>query len=453
SFVPLQSSLQDSDLAVLRAAVHRLRAQAERIQFLEQMASRSQAATPSSSSKRPAEGHGVSSESQTPASVRRLSPAGRQQGGDALRDGVAGGTQVRSSAKAEGQTAKVGVPRLPLPLPLHSEAATSAAAATDSAAATPEAPPHQQLMSLMDTQDLITQSSSSSGPCFNGNRLSKWQMDTEQVAREALQHVCEKMPPLTPLRRRGEREEGEIMSPSESEPGSRLCSWDLRPSTSYPKHRRSWSPRPEPPPRPRRFSPAVRPRRPSPHQPEKGGWDQSRDLPERDSRDANLPLFGTSSLISNVPVQFLKQLGVLFPAVFVLRFGLQTVAHALGAGDATAPALLTAILAGSSMTIWRAAEKEVDQHCMLDTSKQGVPHGDVCFHLGGPSWELASLHVTLEEAFGMALAIAHLAPVSLFENWGLHGPPGYRWAAVVAHTATAVTVTIMSYHFTLRTLR
>ncbi|CAE8733841.1 unnamed protein product, partial [Polarella glacialis] len=150
---------------------------------------------------------------------------------------------------------------------------------------------------------------------------------------------------------------------------------------------------------------------------------------------------------------FLKQLGVLFPAVFILRFGLQTVAHALGAGDATAPALLTAILAGSSMTIWRAAEKEVDQHCMLDTSKQGVPHGDVCFHLGGPSWELASLHVTLEEAFGMALAIAHLAPVSLFENWGLHGPSGYRWAAVVAHTATAVTVTIMSYHFTLRTLR
>jgi len=126
--------------------------------------------------------------------------------------------------------------------------------------------------------------------------------------------------------------------------------------------------------------------------------------------------------------------------VAALRVGLAVLA------DATmVPALLAAVLAGSCMTLWRAGQKTVETQNMLDTSRDGWSYGVACFRLQSPAWlGLPALELTLEEALGLAAALSHLAPVFLFENWGLHGPARYRWAAVLAHTAVAAVVTVLS---------
>lgn len=504
SFVPLSNGLQDSDLAVLRAAVHRLRAQAERIQYLEQLTKKdnklSEAATPSTKMLRqrsPTPGSmthmqqkrkepsaesissqalptgGIENRSSTPfgepSEAPGSSPASRGMRlphpsalsgirarspvplPDASPKSSTGGDSNKGTSAAGGTSSAplFAGPRVPvLPLPLRSEVPSAASTAGPS----PPAPSHQpRLMSFLDTQDLMTNSSSGSAtPCIHGCRLSKAQMDTEQQAREALQHLRESLP------RTGQREEGEIGS--ESEPGSRFCSWDLRqmrPSTLLAgARRRKDSSSPEPPPLrrsspPQKPSQAARLRRGSPAEQDQGGQSTrkhdnspSRRSPASDGPEPS-PL-GCFALGSSIPVGFLLKLLALLLIVIALRATLHSLMSMLGAGDATATAVLTAVLTASCMTFWQAAEREVKTQSMLDTAKDCWNPGVVRISFGGNTWtqHLVRLELTVDEAFGLASALAHLAPVLFFENWGIYGPAKYRWAAVVGHAATAVVVTV-----------
>jgi len=132
--------------------------------------------------------------------------------------------------------------------------------------------------------------------------------------------------------------------------------------------------------------------------------------------------------------------------VTALRATLHSLMCMVGAGDAPATAVLTAVLTASCMTFWQAAEREVKTQSMLDTSKDGWNPGVVRINFGGFNWirQILPLEFTVDEAFGLASTLAHLAPVLFFENWGIYGPAKYRWAAVVGHAATAVAVTVMA---------
>lgn len=503
SFVPLNNGLQDSDLAVLRAAVHRLRAQAERIQYLEQLTKKdtkpSEAATPSTKMLRqrsPTPGSmshmqqkhkessaestcsqllpigGIENRSSTPvgepsdapgnsptsrgmrlphpsalSGIRARSPLPLPD--TSPKNSTGGGTSAAGGTSSAPQSAG---PRVPvLPLPLRSEVPPAASTAGPS----PPAPSHQRLMSFLDTQDLITNSSSGSAtPCIHGCRLSKAQMDTEQQAREALQHLRESLPSGP----KPQREEGEIGS--ESEPGSRFCSWDLRqmrPSALLAgARRRKDSSSPEPPPPPlRRSSPPQKPsqaarlRRSSPAKQDQGSQNTRKhdNSPSRRSPASDGPepaLLGCFSLGSSIPAGFLLKLSVMLLIVIALRATLRSLMNMLGAGDATATAVLTAVLTASCMTFWQAAEREVKTQSMLDTAKDCWNPGVVRISFGDNTWirHILRLELTVDEAFGLASTLAHLAPVLFFENWGIYGPAKYRWGAVVGHAATAVVVTV-----------
>jgi len=505
SFVPLSNGLQDSDVAVLKAAVHRLRAQAERIQYLEQLTAKSRSGASSShpekhrspsgaQSKSKAEtSSGRTAKSQTPMASRsakaetpsssRARPSsrsptraragldlrspvgdtpspsansvqGQQPGGGSLcmraRSPLPAAGAVSSPSAATG----IGIPRLNLPLPQHSEAA-----AGPSTAATPGAPSHQRLVSLLDTQDLLTNSSTSSlAPVLHGSRLTKNQMDTEQQAREALSHLRDSLPSGPKPRR--EREEGEIASASESEAGSRFCSWDLRqmrPTSIFPR-KRNESSSPSPARARRNSSPQreLRTRRPTSKEAgERGGQKNSEEevTPPRHRRDgatpgAELPSIHFGLLGSGLPIKFLVKLALILILVVFLRLTLDFMTQTMGLGSALAPAALTALISGCFMALWRAAEKEVSTHSMLETSRKGWAPGAVGVCLGGPWLQRLGLvpDLTVEEAYGLATALAQLAPVFLFENWGLHGPVKYRWVAVLAHAVAAIAVTVVTQH-------
>eukprot|EP00439_Symbiodinium_sp_Y106_P023861 s5926_g2.t3 len=133
---------------------------------------------------------------------------------------------------------------------------------------------------------------------------------------------------------------------------------------------------------------------------------------------------------------FLLMLLACFSAVSLLRHVLHGLAQQLQ-GEAVASAALTAIVTGTSLQLWRHAEEMVQMRNLLETTRGEWKHGIVCLEtsiLG------SALQLSLEEVLGLAAALAQLAPVFLFENWGIHGPPAYGWAAVVAHVATAIII-------------
>jgi len=164
------------------------------------------------------------------------------------------------------------------------------------------------------------------------------------------------------------------------------------------------------------------------------------------AQGAELPSVNLGLLGNSFPLKFMAKLASVLLLVAIVRLGLDSLSHAMGFGNALAPAALTALITSSFMALWRAAEKEVSTQSMLDTSKRGWEPGAVGVCLGNAWLQRFMPNLTLEEAFGLATTLAQLAPVFLFENWGLHGPPKYRWVAVVAHAVAAIVVTIMTQH-------
>lgn len=392
-FLPLSNSFQEADLLVLKTAVKRLRDQAEQIQYLECLL------------KKGRTGHS--------ASPRRLSPMAPQEPWSPPRTAVqspADRLDGRSFLSPSSQTRNVGelTPSTPEsghlegPAPLKSFASRLPVAGElphrppvpPVSGTKPEVPNRDDrappLMSFLDTQDLLTNSSSSSAPMFHGSKLA-CQLDTEQKTREVLQRLREDIPKG---RRKREREEGEIVSASESEAGSRWPSQEMRFGSGA-----SWSEE-------------SKPRR---------GTE-----PAREEKD------WTSAVEKWYLLKISACLGIICLLRSLLRRMMRSHAE-------VATSILAAALTGAGLTLWCWAEQTVLQQNQFETSKIWK-HGLVCIHcrlLG------RDIDLTAEEALGIACLLAEIAPVFFFENWGLYGRVRQRWVAVVAHVASSLAISIL----------
>ncbi|CAE7222806.1 Rabl2 [Symbiodinium pilosum] len=260
-FLPLSSFQVREDLAVLKTAVQLLRDQQERIQYLECLTGKGRGESPSlpaKSSPRPTQEasarrspeaeHGTAlGPARGPMASPHVAPqimSPREVGHGPLTDSTDSpdaspghpflspcSPSRRLERAADLQEPKLELraagssPLMPKVPACRSNPGGGAAASPKKSQAGDKQP---LLMPLLDTQDLLTNSSSSSAPCFHGSKLSRWQMDTEQKTREALQRMRHENFAGGKGRPRKEREEGEIASASESE-GSRLTTWDVRP--------------------------------------------------------------------------------------------------------------------------------------------------------------------------------------------------------------------------------
>jgi hypothetical protein len=57
---------------------------------------------------------------------------------------------------------------------------------------------------------------------------------------------------------------------------------------------------------------------------------------------------------------------------------------------------------------------------------------------GGQFFPRVTLNLSIEDSLCLAVTLAQFGLLFFFENWGLQGPRGYRWAAVAGHTGTSV---------------
>lgn len=405
-FLPLSNSFQETDLLVLKTAVKRLRDQAEQIQYLETCLQKnvSTAPGPRLSPTAPPEPW---SPSRFGSPVERLdarqflspcSPVRNDRGrsGDSPSSPESGHLEAAGAQRAH--TPSVPQQSAPLSrLPISGDPLSPPQATRD------DRMPQQQLMSFLDTQDLLTNSSSSSAPMFHGSKLAS-QLDTEQKTREVLHRLRKDLPERRVKR---EREEGEIFSASESEAGSRWPSQEMR----------------------LRSSPGV--------PPQKQGV-ESRLLEEVPGTGG--PLNFSSPVTSGLQWQYLLKLFACLAMVCSLRCLLR---RCLAEGlSEVATSILAALITGGGLTLWRWAEQTVERQDQLETSKSlsSFKHGLVCVHweLAGRDWQLST-----EEAFGLACLLGEIAPVFIFENWGLHGSARYRWMAVVAHVASSLGLVVL----------
>lgn len=207
SFVPLGHGLQDGDLNLLRTAVQQMRVQSERAQYLEQVILRSKAASPSAALSPPPPPHHsrrgqASGRSESVPGRCAESPSGLHQ---QLRRSPTRRSPISASDDQEGtpknKTRSAALPNM---------AASPKDAAHSAAMEAAEAP---KLVSLLDTQDLLTDSSdaSSRAPCFYGRKLRHRQpsLDTWQNMQRNISNLFTAKAP-----RPREREEGELTSAS-----------------------------------------------------------------------------------------------------------------------------------------------------------------------------------------------------------------------------------------------
>mmetsp|Transcript_23903 Transcript_23903/g.60371 ORF Transcript_23903/g.60371 Transcript_23903/m.60371 type:complete len:870 (-) Transcript_23903:69-2678(-) len=570
SFVPLGHGFDDSDLKVLRTAVLKLREQAERVQYLEQIVNSRASATPSCGShsaaggpsgryrapsldfQRPTPGsrsisgsgvlgfEGASPLPQPPARTipyfggggsgscdsssaaqpspsavspppspptalaRRVtaaraprSPLGarravaatsppcspqRLAAGSASqrRDAAAASAAAAASSSVagggissacNGQGARKSSPSpwpLPLPIPSRSDAPITSngtpSARVDGSRelafgqASEEQP--AQLMSLLQTQDLITNSScSSTTPCILGRKLRQRQLDTAEVARDAVNHVRSNLSGAAGSSRgkllhggggdgggsasafrgrpRGEREDGEITSASDSDS---TRSWDF--------HRQ------------KSCSAVFLSRKTSPVR-ERGSRDESLsrghsrggagdDGMEGACNDGTTQ--GLGGLFGDPQRRAAQQLVTLIVGVLLARAMLFYVFEALAAGPIVVPALLSAILTGSTLLSWRTAQQALKVGQTMET-ETNWGHRSVSLRIGGPTWTLWSFDFTLEEAFGLTCVLGYMAIFCFFENWGLYGPRSCRTLAVVGHASSAAVLTVSAQAFLAQNVR
>jgi len=315
-------------------------------------------------------------------------------------------------------------------------------------------------MALCDTQDLVTSSSSGNNtPCFHGRKLQQWQLDTEQQALEALQHVRENM--AAGARASGQavgsrprdREDGEITSASDSDSSYGIRSWGQRPvrppPTALNSQPRGASALPVLAASGGRGGSTIPQAGRSLH----GGFLQhggSGKEPQTVTGAATKrEEQGFTALFGGPQLRSSKQLAAVLIATFLVRAMLLKVTSATAAGETLVPAMLTAVLAAGALAGARSSLDGLDVERMMETTTTpaSLRHRGVTLRIGGPHWTLWKFELTLEEAFGLSCTLAQLALLFLFESWGMHGPRALRWAAVAGHAVLVVTFTVVAHEW------
>mmetsp|Transcript_7842 Transcript_7842/g.28663 ORF Transcript_7842/g.28663 Transcript_7842/m.28663 type:complete len:526 (+) Transcript_7842:2205-3782(+) len=314
------------------------------------------------------------------------------------------------------------------------EAIPSVATTAGQVGGTPREP---QLMSLLATQDLMTNSScSSSTPYIFGHKLRQRQFDTVEHAREALELARQAVGGAGSLggglggglrgRARGDREDGEITSASESDS---TRSWDfrnMRPSSllSPPGAGSAW----------RQMSPTFR--SPTPLARGVRDRDDGRTPASNDQQKRPEDPGGLLTLLGEAQLRAARQLAALLLVVVLVRVIVCRSIAACGLGPALAPSLLAGLHTGAVGLAYRASVQALSVGQMMET-ETNWGHRSVSLRIGGPRCTLCTFEFTLEEAFGCTCVLAQLTFFFFFENWGLYGPQACRWAAVVGHAGCA----------------
>jgi len=432
SFVPLGHGLQDGDLALLRAAVQQMRVQTERAEYLEQALNSLQASPLPPPRGSPGSSRSMAHHRRSP---RRESPV------------ALGGNPPCFLSPIGSPTAK-------------SSTARPAEKAEREKPATAGDPLQPRLVSLMDTVDLLTNSSVSSAdvPCFNGSRLRHRQatLDTLQNIKHNVDAAV-----FSAHREDGEcsgahREDGECTSASVSD-------GEISSSSSLRRTPRLW-------PRILGGTPShwgATPRQTSGTLGQ--GRQHSKSLPCRAlSRGGMTPVphaatacmqdahIGSSPLAwlglrSGCAAELQAAAGqlLLFIASLAVRAGLCRII-----GSAAAPALLTAMLSSGALAAWRSAQwcLEIETQRLMDTDTSSDPKsllaaalgrtGLLNIRFGGQFFPRITLNLSIEDSLCLAVTCAQLALLFFFENWGVQGPHAYRWAAVAGHTVASLVLLI-----------
>lgn len=461
NFEPLCSPIFDADLHVLRSAVSHLQLQSERVQYLEQMVkhrSESDACSSSKGSKsQPADASGASESSfrlrqtfrGTGKSPPRLGPHERQLQKQQLQQEqqLRGRQQRFNHSQADDSLGlaswhDLNVCRTPRPAQVPASRATPSSSSSGSnsetrglqAAVAPTSScsgrTDADLVSFMDSVDLMTWSthSTSTGseagaPCFFGRRLQQSTLDAETQAHDALR-----------LARKGRRSEGsrnaggssigcttssEVTSDSDGHRSVAGVNCQLRAALSG----SSMAP----------AKPAKEARRPLWLGNEVGKLATAKSCPT---------LEGTWELL----LRAAQQLAVIAVVVLAARSLLLHVLGLLGVARASVPALLAAVSSTSAIGLSHIARKALERVQALDSEPTGWCHTrsvHIC------CW---AFDLTLDEAFGLAFALAAIALALFFENWGFEGPRALRWLAVIGHALLDVSLTVGAYRWLGRNL-
>jgi len=460
NFEPLCSAVFDADLQVLRSAVSHLQLQCERVQYLEQMAkirSESDAGNSSKGSKsQPADANSASMPSSrhrqnsggTGKSSPRLAPHERQlQKQQQQQHQQQHGRQQRFDHNRGDESQELfsghdlSMPNFWLPVQAPASSATASSSGCGSSSKTrglqvAVAPINScsgrsdaDLVSLMDSVDLMTWSSNSTAagseagaPCFFGRRLRQSTLDAETQAHEALRRA------RRARRSAGTRDggssigcttSGEVTSDSD---GRRSLAGNNCQSRAAPLGSS-----------PASAKPAKEAHRPLWLGNEVGSMATAKGCPTVE---------GTCELLLRAS----QQLAVVAVVVLAARSFLLHVLGVLGAARASVPALLAAASATSAIGLSHIAQKAMEREQALDNESTGWCHTR-SVHVCCRAFDL-----TLDEAFGLAFALAALALALFFENWGFEGPKALRWLAVIGHALLDVVLTVGAYRWLGRNL-
>lgn len=422
SFVPLGHGVQDGDLVLLRTAVQEMWVQSERAEHLELALSQQCQSSPQAAS-RPARSAG-------PTPHHRRSPV--------RRGGVA------ASGSHEGPPAELsreGSRSVSAAAPATTFGSGGPYASGDPASLEPK------LVSLMDTQDLITNSSTGSRdtPCFYGRRL-RHRQPTEDThkGQNYLSPPGQPGPQRhrigTPSPRVGlrDREEGEVTSASASD---MMSDGEISSSSSLPMRR----------------TPRVRLGAATPSS-------KNSATPSRRGLAAGSVEYHASPVTARSNAEALTQSWVsvgsgsiaglrvaLGQLLFLaIAFGFRSALVAVLGVDyaAAASAFLTATLSSGAFAAWRSAQRcmELETQRVMDTvDMSSDPKGllsvvlgrasDLGVRFGGRFFPRVLITWSIEDSLCLAVTFAQLALLFFFENWGLQGPRAYRWVAVAGHAA------------------
>jgi len=461
SYVPL-GQLQDSDLAVLRTAVQQMWAQSERLQHLELVVARSRSAPAGTSvaGARP-------KSSETSCLERTTRTDGRSDGGH-LRQSKRNDLAVRSPVAVRSPPAAVRSPGRRSPTPAGSSVDEAVHAGGHGLApkhrrplsppaffqelrpwgARPQAPHREQLtenetssppklLSLVDTQDLLTSSSTGSGPpCILGAVVRPHQpaFDTWQDVQQEISAAQAAMRSRFRLR---EREEGELTSelPSEGEitscsdtSFSPLALTNSKPSSLPTKATRlvvaahAVASRVAGPPVAAAAAPS-----------DAGASTSEVFLSPRPDESQQV-------ILSEAERRAAWRLASLLAAVFAVRLVLRQLAGATSGvvGQAIATTLFAVVLAVGGLATLGMAQRSLDQSRSMDTSPQSsFCWGYVNLRVRGPRWMFVAIELTFEEALGLACVLLQLTILFICEVWGLYGPRSHCWLAVACHAGAA----------------
>jgi len=399
--------------------------QSERAQYLEQVIIRNKAASPSSAlSPPPAPHHGR----RGPSLGRSESVPGRSAESPSgshpqLRRSPVRRSIATASDDTEGhpksKTRAAAPQNMTVAAAEDSKSEHQKGKATSPKHAAPSAP--TELVSLLDTQELLTDSSdaSSKAPCFYGRKLRHKQpsLDTWQNMQRNISNMFTAKAP-----RPREREEGELTSAS----GEYVSDGEISSASSFTGRacRYKGSRAAEP------MSTCAGQNRIHAELPHAASSLEAKpNTPSEDVRGSAAELqLSTAHLCAAA-----KQL-VLLVLTLSVHAALSVVFNALGLGRAMATTVLTATLSSSTFAVIKFAQRGLDKHWMMDTSNEP----NMC--LGTSSVRVYGIPIefTTEEALGLACTLAQLAIAFFFENWGLHGPASCRWLAIAGHVIVAV---------------